>query len=933
MRFAWVCSSLALANGFLPQTFRPPRSKHTAPASALRLSIDSSSPPVSASDSDGLVVGLNKYSHDSSVCILSYRDGTCLFAGEKERLTRAKHDGGDTGELVSHALRSVGASLEDVRLVVSNNHHHRVAPFEERVPWAVAQGTYPASYASEENLIPGAAHAELSHHLAHAWSAAALSPFDSGLIVVMDGMGESHGAMARAEAEAVAREEYENARDVDGQAQQQQQQQRQGERPPPVEYYNDLRLMRELGAGGEMAEGTEVPGDGSPGFQQVPEELLPHEAYREAESAYQFMPGADGGPTLVPIYKRWIRERSPPELFNHGFENMESMGAVYSRVSSHIFGDWNACGKVMGLAPYASKSSPPAAGELPPPPRLTSGSLLLGGKGGGGTGEDAFYVDWEAIESLPRPNGLGQEGDGQDEGDDGSGNEDGLHGLGSFYAALASRAQEGLEEAALEFVKGLRDRTGEENVCLCGGVALNSVLNGKIAREAGFRRVFVPPCPGDEGVAVGCASFGWHQRRLLLPSSGDTTLSPTDKKNGDPTAVCEEENLTDTPVESGGGGDLEGRPKVVAGPLGSGELRTPYWGRGWTEDDVEDEIAEWERWVDVRQINGVEEVAQAIADGKVVAWFQGRGEFGPRALGSRSLLADPRDPEMPARINADVKKREDFRPFAPSVLAEEAEDWFEGLPPDGSPYMSLTAPAKPGVAERVPAVCHVDWSSRLQTVTEESSPLYHRLITAFFKMTGVPMVLNTSFNVMGEPIVDSPQDAIRSLHGSGGAIGMLVLHDRVLTAKPFPPDAARDSGEDGEGEFDEEEAWSGMTPVQAVGFRSEVTESSDGEILRARVQPTDGQEKWIELGEMELDLLELADRSLSLTEMMEEVVEERLSRREEDDDEEGSDGGEEEDGVGSDGEDMEGLAIEAVRGEVLGALRSLYQNRLVAFED
>ncbi|CAN0131180.1 unnamed protein product, partial [Ectocarpus sp. 4 AP-2014] len=191
-----------------------------------------------------LVVGLNKYSHDSSVCILSYRDGTCLFAGEKERLTRAKHDGGDTGELVSHALRSVGASLEDVRLVVSNNHHHRVAPFEERVPWAVAQGTYPASYASEENLIPGAAHAELSHHLAHAWSAAALSPFDSGLIVVMDGMGESHGAMARAEAEAVAREEYENARGV--------------------------------------------PGDGSPGFQQVPEELLPHEAYREAESAYQF---------------------------------------------------------------------------------------------------------------------------------------------------------------------------------------------------------------------------------------------------------------------------------------------------------------------------------------------------------------------------------------------------------------------------------------------------------------------------------------------------------------------------------------------------------------------------------------------------------------------------------------------------------------------
>lgn len=115
----------------------------------------------------------------------SNRDGTCLFAGEKERLTRRKHDGGDTSELVSHALDSIGARLEDVRLVVSNNHHFRVAPFEKKVPWAVAQGSCPESYASEGNLLPGAAHAELSHHLAHAWSAAALAPFDSGLIVVM----------------------------------------------------------------------------------------------------------------------------------------------------------------------------------------------------------------------------------------------------------------------------------------------------------------------------------------------------------------------------------------------------------------------------------------------------------------------------------------------------------------------------------------------------------------------------------------------------------------------------------------------------------------------------------------------------------------------------------------------------------------------------
>lgn len=167
----------------------------------------------------------------------------------------------------------------------------------------------------------------------------------------------------------------------------------------------------------------------------------------------------------------------------------------------------------MGLAPYASKSPPPAAGDLPPPPRLTSGSLLLGGKSGGGTGEDAFHVDWEAIESLPRPNGLGQEG-GQDEGDDGSGDDDGLRGLGAFYAALASRAQEGLEEAALEFIKGLRDRTGEENVCLCGGVALNSVLNGKIAREVGrYAGVFV--CVR---VCMGKVSGCWRVRSCVCLS-------------------------------------------------------------------------------------------------------------------------------------------------------------------------------------------------------------------------------------------------------------------------------------------------------------------------------------------------------------------------------------------------------------------------------
>lgn len=319
MRIACACLSLGTAaNGFVvrqphaflstgaapvtqhqqqhvrcePRCFSTPPSPHRR-RSRVKLSAEStsgslpsspSSSGASATGDGGLILGVNKYSHDSAVCVLSASDGNCLFAGEKERLTRSKHDGGDTGDLVAHALDSIGASLEDVRLVVSNNHHHRVAPFERRIPWAVAAGVYPESYAAPENTLPAATHAELSHHLAHAWSAASLAPFDSGLIVVMDGMGEAHGAMAKSEAAAVALQAAQlNRAECDG------------AKPEEEEYYNDLRLMRELGAGGEMAEGAKVPGGGNPGFQQVPLKFLPHEAYREAESAYTFVAGLGEG--------------------------------------------------------------------------------------------------------------------------------------------------------------------------------------------------------------------------------------------------------------------------------------------------------------------------------------------------------------------------------------------------------------------------------------------------------------------------------------------------------------------------------------------------------------------------------------------------------------------------------------------------------------
>lgn len=255
-----------------------------------------------------LIVGLNKYSHDASCCIVDGSNGKILFTQAKERITRSKHDGGGVGELVNYGLQSIGASASDVSTVVSNNHHHRVLPFERRLPFSDALKYTHGEYMDPSNLLPNAQHFELSHHLAHAWSVIGTSPFEEGLIVVMDGMGESYRAM------------FEDIAGIERHS---------------GDYMHDLKLIK---------------AQGGKDFVGQPLSLASGSGYREAESAYVFT-----GRSLRPVFKRWSREVSPPELYNHGFENMESMGAVYSRISSHLLGDWNACGKVMGLAPWSGK--------------------------------------------------------------------------------------------------------------------------------------------------------------------------------------------------------------------------------------------------------------------------------------------------------------------------------------------------------------------------------------------------------------------------------------------------------------------------------------------------------------------------------------------------------------------------------------------------
>ncbi len=271
------------------------------------------------------------------------------------------------------------------------------------------------------------------------------------------------------------------------------------------------------------------------------------------------------------------------------------------------------------------------------------------------------------------------------------------------HADLAASVQVRLQDVLLELATWLHERTGERTLALAGGVALNCVANSHLADRGPFERIWVQPAAGDAGTALGAAQHVAH-------ALGD-----------------------------------------VVAPMGTAAL-----GRRFTD-------AELQGWLDVARVpyERPDDIAEATADviaaNGVVAWFQGRSEFGPRALGHRSLLADPRDAENLRRLN-DVKGREQFRPVAPMVLLDRAPEIFEGLIP--SPYMLFTHRVRPGWAERIPAVVHVDGSARIQTVDALEEPLVARLLGAVERRTGVPVMINTSLNTAGRPMVDDPRDAL-----------------------------------------------------------------------------------------------------------------------------------------------------------------------------
>jgi carbamoyltransferase len=413
---------------------------------------------------------------------------------------------------------------------------------------------------------------------------------------------------------------------------------------------------------------------------------------RESESYYRFT-----GSKLETLKKVWLE---PTRGFlSDEFYYMPGLGALYSRVSSYVFSDWNKCGEAMGLAPYGRPNAVKPLlefkdGELRVPEwGVEFNKPWLVGR----------ELNWEASSSM------------------------------QHWKDLTWRIQDDTENVLLARANWLRETTGAKNLCMAGGVALNCVANGRIAREAGFENVWIQPAAGDDGIAIGCAYYG----HLALQKKKRSFV-----------------------------------------------MNHAYVGVKYKDEDVR---AVTDKWL-VRLVterthskNICADTAKVLSEGKVVGWFQGRSEFGPRALGNRSILADPRTAEMKDILNKRVKFRQAFRPFAPIVLYERAHEIFEG--DQDSPYMLLAKRVRPEWIDKIPAIVHVDGTARVQTVRRETNETLYDLLKEFDAITGVPVLLNTSFNVKGQPIVETPKDAMECFLSTG--IAYLALHDTLITKNRF----------------------------------------------------------------------------------------------------------------------------------------------------
>jgi carbamoyltransferase len=411
----------------------------------------------------------------------------------------------------------------------------------------------------------------------------------------------------------------------------------------------------------------------------------------EKDSYYQF-----DGRHLQPIvkdYSPWgYRVRDYPMCPQ---TTQHSIGGLYRAASCYCLGGIDDSGKLMGLAPYGR-------------PGVFSDPIFA-------LRDGRVFVNYDWMSRFDRPRRSAEDFRTQFQ----------------YYADIACWVQGELERALLYLVNDRYRSYPSKNLVYAGGVALNAVANSRILRESKFENLYVQPAAGDNGVAIGCAYYGWlselqRERHLHNGSSA--------------------------------------------------------FGRRYAAAEVTEALARRAERIEVVEApDVVEATASILANGAIVGWFQGRSEFGPRALGHRSILADPRRQGHRDRINRQIKFREDFRPFAPAVASEYASTYFGG---SGSPYMLMVAPVLPEHANSIRDVTHVDGSCRLQTVSPEQEPTFHALLTAFARRTSLPILLNTSLNRRGMPIVETPAEALDFFLDC--ALDALVIENYVVRKKDRP---------------------------------------------------------------------------------------------------------------------------------------------------
>jgi len=415
-----------------------------------------------------------------------------------------------------------------------------------------------------------------------------------------------------------------------------------------------------------------------------------------------------------------------------------SLGLLYSAITYYLGFKVNSAEyKVMGLAPY---------GE---PKYLDQMRKLIEVKGDGSFRLKMQYFSFErgmrmsgrALEKLfriPRraPESL----------------------LMQFHKDVARSLQDITEEIMLKIVKHAKEITRSDYLCLAGGVALNCVANGKILRSEIFKDIFIQPAAGDAGGALGVALTIWNRKFVETPVpnpiQGIGSKNPEATKENRASQKCTNKKMDHVFLGN------EYSNEDIVGALRATPLPYEY----------------------VDDANLAEKIATLLEGTNVIGWFQGRMEFGPRSLGNRSIIADARNKENWQKVNLKIKFRESFRPFAPTVLEERVNDYFEL--DRKSPYMLLVADTKPAKRSEIPAVTHVDGSARIQTIRRDQNPRYYDLVKAFEWRTGCPVIINTSFNIRGEPIVESPEDAIRCFLGTN--MDYLVMGNYLLKKSEVP---------------------------------------------------------------------------------------------------------------------------------------------------